>query len=238
MTHSSKIRGQMNAHIQICKCKILTFSESELDSAIKAFVTTAYSLLEKSVEIACDARVIYYERCKGSLDGNNNGRVLELHSILVAASVGSYGAYLDFHHRRVKILTESRADLIAFETNPNKDKISAYPVLLEDEGITIPAWFFNSKDGINVVSFECASIAESYKQVVAVGTNCTPPRFIQVFNNSSSHYYLKLKHNYFSILNQRIFFSNFNTTFVVINPIFITLHNPSRKLPQYFSSLH
>ncbi|KAJ8774585.1 hypothetical protein K2173_017031 [Erythroxylum novogranatense] len=140
----------------------------ELDSAIKAFVTAAYSLLEKSVEIACDARVIYYERCKeGSLDGNNNGWVLELRSILVAASVGSYGAYLDFHRRRVKILTESRADLIAFETNPNKDKSSAYPVLLEDEGITIPA------------CFECASIAESYKKVVAVGTNCTPPRFIQ-----------------------------------------------------------
>ncbi|KAJ8749456.1 hypothetical protein K2173_025651 [Erythroxylum novogranatense] len=163
------------------------------------------ALLKKSVEIACDARVIYYERCKeGSLDGNNNGRVLKLRSILVAASVGSYGAYLadgseysgnygdkitlqylkDFHRRRVKILAESGADLIAFETIPNKIEAQAYAELIEDEGITIPAWFsFNSKDGINVVSgdslIECVSIAESCKKVVAVGINCTPPRFIQ-----------------------------------------------------------
>jgi homocysteine S-methyltransferase len=59
----------------------------------------------------------------------------------------------------------------------------AYAELLEEEGINIPAWFsFNSKDGINVVSgdsiLECASIADSCKQVVAVGINCTPPRFI------------------------------------------------------------
>lgn len=61
--------------------------------------------------------------------------------------------------------------------------MQAYAELLEEEDINIPAWFsFNSKDGINVVSgdslLECASIAESSKQVVAVGINCTPPRFI------------------------------------------------------------
>ena len=61
--------------------------------------------------------------------------------------------------------------------------MQAYAELLEEEGIEIPAWFsFNSKDGINVVSSdpisECVSIADSCKQVVAVGINCTPPRFI------------------------------------------------------------
>jgi homocysteine S-methyltransferase len=55
---------------------------------------------------------------------------------------------------------------------------------LEEEDIKIPAWFsFNSKDGVNVVSgdsiLKCASIAESCKKVVAVGINCTPPRFIR-----------------------------------------------------------
>ncbi|KAM5552768.1 hypothetical protein ABKV19_025136 [Rosa sericea] len=60
----------------------------------------------------------------------------------------------------------------------------AYAELLEEEAIDIPAWFtFASKDGINVVSgdsiFERASIANACKQVVAVGINCTPPRFIQ-----------------------------------------------------------
>lgn len=59
----------------------------------------------------------------------------------------------------------------------------AYAELLEEEETNIPAWFsFNSKDGINVVSgdsiLECASIADSCKRAVAVGINCTPPRFI------------------------------------------------------------
>lgn len=61
--------------------------------------------------------------------------------------------------------------------------MQAYAELLEEEDIKIPAWFsFSSKDGINVVSgdsmTECASIADSCKHVVAVGINCTPPRFI------------------------------------------------------------
>lgn len=61
--------------------------------------------------------------------------------------------------------------------------MQAYADLLEEEDIKIPAWFsFNSKDGINVVSgdsiVECGSIAESSNKVVAVGINCTPPRFI------------------------------------------------------------
>ncbi|KAM3755007.1 hypothetical protein ACB098_02G006500 [Castanea mollissima] len=163
----------------------------------------AEALLRKSVEIACEAREIYYDRCtKDSWDFMENGRTSR-RPILVAASVGSYGAYLadgseysgnygdaitletlkDFNRRRVQILANSGADLIAFETIPNKLEAKAYAELLEEEGIEIPAWFsFNSKDGINVVSgdpiSECVSIADSCKQVVAVGINCTPPRFI------------------------------------------------------------
>ncbi|XP_059625895.1 homocysteine S-methyltransferase 2-like isoform X2 [Cornus florida] len=162
------------------------------------------SLLKRSVEIACEARDMYYERClECSCDSTGDGKILKNRTILVAASVGSYGAYLadgseysgdygdamdlkflkDFHRRRVLILAESGADLIAFETVPNKLEAQAYAQLLEEEDIKIPAWFaFNSKDGINVVSgdslLECAAIAESCKKVVAVGINCTPPRFI------------------------------------------------------------
>ncbi|XP_017978530.1 PREDICTED: homocysteine S-methyltransferase 2 [Theobroma cacao] len=162
------------------------------------------TLLKKSVEIALEARDIYYERCnKNSCDGLGDGRILKIRPILVAASVGSYGAYLadgseysgdygdamtiealkEFHGRRVQVLAEAGPDLIAFETVPNKIEAQAYVELLQEEDIKIPAWFsFNSKDGINVVSgdslLECASIAESCKQVVAVGINCTPPRFI------------------------------------------------------------
>lgn len=61
--------------------------------------------------------------------------------------------------------------------------MQAFAELLDEEDIKLPAWFcFNSKDGINVVSgdsfLECALVAESCEKVVAVGINCTPPRFI------------------------------------------------------------
>ncbi|XP_059649466.1 homocysteine S-methyltransferase 2-like [Cornus florida] len=162
------------------------------------------ALLRRSVEIAREALDIYRDRgAKISWDVLENGNIMKQRPVLIAASVGSYGAYLadgseysgiygdsvtletlkDFHRRRVQILAESGADLIAFETTPNRLEAKAYAELLEEDDIKIPAWFsFSSKDGTNIVSgdslLECASIAHSCKQVVAVGINCTPPRFI------------------------------------------------------------
>ncbi|OIT08148.1 PREDICTED: homocysteine S-methyltransferase 2-like [Nicotiana attenuata] len=183
---------------------------SSYQATIQGFKAKGYSLeeseslLKRSVEIACEARDVYYTRCcKSSSDHSTDGKVLKQRPILVAASVGSYGAYLadgseysgeygdaidlkflkDFHRRRVQLLAESGADLIAFETVPNKLEAQAFVELLEEEDIKTPAWLsFNSKDGINVVSgdslSECAAIGESCEKVLAVGINCTPPRFI------------------------------------------------------------
>ncbi|XP_075506806.1 homocysteine S-methyltransferase 2-like [Primulina tabacum] len=162
------------------------------------------ALLERSVKIACEARDIYNERSiKSSWDVSEDEMTPKSRPILVAASVGSYGAYLadgseysgiygddvcletfkDFHRRRVQVLANSGADIIAFETIPNKLEADAYSELLEEEAINIPAWFsFTSNDGINVVGGDsiqdCASIADSCEQVVGVGINCTPPRYI------------------------------------------------------------
>ncbi|XP_023927960.1 selenocysteine methyltransferase isoform X2 [Quercus suber] len=132
------------------------------------------NLLRRSVEIAIEARDYYYNRCaECSSNDTGVGRILQRRPILVAASVGSYGAYLadgseysgdygdaitletlkDFHLRRVQVLAESSPDLIAFETIPNKLEAQAYAEILEEEDIKIPAWFcFNSKNGVNVVS--------------------------------------------------------------------------------------
>lgn len=185
------ISASYQATIQGFRAKGLSQKESE-------------ALLRKSVDIAFEARDMYYERCrKVSPEGTDHSRILKRRPILVAASVGSYGAYLadgseysgnygdtvtvdflkDFHRRRVQVLVESGADLIAFETIPNKMEAQAYAELLDEENINTPAWFsFNSKDGKNVVSGdsmpECASIAEASKKVISVGINCTPPRFI------------------------------------------------------------
>ncbi|KOM36074.1 hypothetical protein LR48_Vigan02g222400 [Vigna angularis] len=178
-------------------------------ATIKGFEAKGFSreegvtMLRRSVEIAREAREIYHDRCtKDSSDFMRNERYRK-RPILIAASVGSYGAYLadgseyvgdygdsvtvqtlkDFHRGRVKILVDAGADLIAFETIPNKLEAQAYAELLDEEGIETPAWFsFSCKDESNVVSgdsiFECASVADSCRQVVAVGVNCTAPRFI------------------------------------------------------------
>ncbi|XP_058106194.1 homocysteine S-methyltransferase 2-like isoform X2 [Magnolia sinica] len=185
------ITASYQATIQGFQSKGLSREESE-------------ALLQRSVEVAREARNIFWERCEeGPHDGPADGKVSKRRRILVAASIGSYGAYLadgseysgnygdtvtlatlkDFHRRRVQVLAESGADLIAFETIPNKIEAQAYVELLEENDIKIPAWFsFNSNDGVNVVSGdslpECASIADSCKKVVAVGINCTSPRFI------------------------------------------------------------
>ncbi|KAI4304046.1 hypothetical protein MLD38_039610 [Melastoma candidum] len=178
-------------------------------ATIQGFLAKGYSndeaesLLTKSVEIALEAKEIYNEKCtKDSLDFTENGLIVK-RPVLIAASIGSYGAYLadgseysgiygdeitletlkDFHRRRVKVLAVSGAELLAFETIPNKIEAKAFAEILEEENIAIPSWFsFNSKDGINVVSgdsiSECISIADSCNRVVAVGINCTPPRYI------------------------------------------------------------
>lgn len=53
------------------------------------------ALLKRSVEIACEARNNYYDRAaKGSWDVTEDKNMPEQHPVFVAASVGSYGAYL------------------------------------------------------------------------------------------------------------------------------------------------
>lgn len=151
------------------------------------------ALLGKSVEIGREARDIFRTR----------RNLQQQQPILVAASVGCYGAFLadgseytgnygrsvtletlkHFHRRRLQVLAKSGADLIAFETIPNKLEAQAFAELVVEEDIKIPAWLsFNSRDGVNAANgdpiTECAAVADTCKQVVAVGINCTAPRFI------------------------------------------------------------
>ncbi|MCO5552285.1 hypothetical protein L7F22_005797 [Adiantum nelumboides] len=161
-------------------------------------LSQAEELLKRSVQLALEARDAYWEYRQGTAVND-----AKLQPALVAASIGSYGAFLadgseysgnygpgmtleklkDFHRPRLQILAEAKPDLIAFETTPNRLETQAYVDLLREESIDMPAWItFNSKDGINVVSGdsfeECVKLAASSPGVVAVGINCTPPRFI------------------------------------------------------------
>ncbi|CAH8266745.1 unnamed protein product [Arabidopsis lyrata] len=155
------------------------------------------SLLQKSVQLAVEARDRFWDKVS-KVSGHSYNRAL------VAASIGSYGAYLadgseysgnygenvsldklkDFHRRRLQVLVEAGPDLLAFETIPNKLEAQACVELLEEEKVQIPAWIcFTSVDGEKAPSGEsfeeCLEALNKSNNIYAVGINCAPPQFIE-----------------------------------------------------------
>ncbi|XP_013677403.2 homocysteine S-methyltransferase 1 [Brassica napus] len=153
-------------------------------------------LLQKSVKLAVEARDRFWDKVSKT-SGHSYNRAL------VAASIGSYGAYLadgseysgsygedvsldklkDFHRRRIQVLVEASPDLLAFETIPNKLEAQACVELLEEENVQIPAWIcFTSVDGENAPSGEsfqeCLETLNKSNNICAVGINCAPPQFM------------------------------------------------------------
>jgi homocysteine S-methyltransferase len=120
---------------------------------------------------------------------------------LVAASIGSYGAFLadgseyvgdyrlsiealaNWHRPRQRVLEESGADLLAFETIPSLPETEAIVRLLaETEGP--PAWIsFQARDAGRLADGSpvavAAAIADRSPRVVAVGVNCVPPERVE-----------------------------------------------------------
>ncbi|KAL5722142.1 homocysteine S-methyltransferase [Ranunculus cassubicifolius] len=157
----------------------------------------AETLLRKSVDLALEARDKFWET-KQKNPGHRYNRAL------VAASIGSYGAYLadgseysgcygsdvdidklkDFHKKRMQVIVDAGPDLLAFETIPNKLEAQAIVELLDDENIQIPSWIcFSSVDGKHAPSGEtfdeCLEVINKSNKVNVVGINCTPPQFIE-----------------------------------------------------------
>lgn len=121
---------------------------------------------------------------------------------LVAASVGPYGAMLadgseyrgdyglsiselmDFHRPRLAVLAASGADLLACETIPCPQEAAALARLLQEEFPATPAWIsFSCRDGEHVWQGErladCIAMLDGVEQLVAVGVNCTDPRWVE-----------------------------------------------------------
>jgi S-methylmethionine-dependent homocysteine/selenocysteine methylase len=127
-------------------------------------------------------------------------RAVEGTSVAVAASVGPFGASLangseyngrygvewrvveDYHREKLAILVDSGADLIAIETIPLADEALLIAEILEELGAP-PAWFsFGFADetqtyGLDAVDKAVLSIA-GYADLVAIGMNCTHPRYV------------------------------------------------------------
>eukprot|EP00898_Chlorokybus_atmophyticus_P005028 jgi/Chlat1/5526/Chrsp369S08994 len=129
--------------------------------------------------------------------GNLTGRAYPL----VAASIGSYGAYLadgseyrgnygvsveelmNFHRPRLAVLASSQADILAFETVPCVIEAQAIVRLLQEEFPSAFAWIsFSGKDGSHACSgehiAEAVAAVTACPQVVAIGINCTAPFYI------------------------------------------------------------
>ncbi len=150
------------------------------------------NLLRRSVDLVRQARERFWRE-----PANRAGRMFPL----VAASLGCYGASLhdgseysgnyglsreelmDFHRPRLRVLADSGADLLAFETIPSKLEAEAVVALLEELEDAPPAWIsFSCRNETEVCHgeplAECFGSLGASEPVLAVGINCTAPRFV------------------------------------------------------------
>lgn len=117
------------------------------------------------------------------------------HPVLVAASVGPYGAVLadgseyrgrygrtpaqlrDFHLSRLELLAAAGPDLLAVETVPDVDEAEVLVPLLDEIGL--PAWLsYSCTDGRTRAGQPLAdafAVATGSSTLVAAGVNCCAP---------------------------------------------------------------
>ena len=109
--------------------------------------------------------------------------------LLVAASVGPYGAFLadgseyrgrygvpaarlrDFHAPRLELLADAGPDLLAVETIPDSDEAEVLVPLLDELGL--PAWFSYSVSGSATRAGQ--PLAEAYAVVAGQHAASSPP---------------------------------------------------------------
>jgi homocysteine S-methyltransferase len=146
-------------------------------------------LLRLSVDLARNARTRYRRE-----------RPRDRRELYVAASVGPYGAISHdgaeyrgdygltvaelaaFHERRFAVLASAGADFVACETIPVLDEARALVRLLAAHA-DARAWLsFTTPDGMHTSHGEplvdCARLADSAANVVAVGVNCVRPEVV------------------------------------------------------------
>jgi len=149
----------------------------------------AAELLRRSVVLADGARTRFREEMAPRDAG----------PLLVAASVGPYGAHLangaeyrgryglgraalrDFHRDRLRVLWDAGPDLLACETIPDMAEIEGLACLLDEVGAV--GWLaMTCRDGRSLADGtaveEAAAIADASAGFLAVGVNCTAPEHV------------------------------------------------------------
>jgi homocysteine S-methyltransferase len=182
--------------------KIGAVHESYLASGADCILTASYQVSAESyAEIGLTAEDAAESlRASVRLAEEARSRVGPARRVLIAASLGPYGAALHngaeyhgkydisfdelmtFHSRRIAVLAETNADLVAFETVPSLEEARAIIAAMMPFP-EIGAWIsFTCEDESHVVHgeaiSECAALLDAVPLVVAVGINCTPPGFV------------------------------------------------------------
>lgn len=150
--------------------------------------TAALAAVRRSVELARRARDRHAATTGQSAD-----------ALLVAGSVGPYGAMLadgseyrgdydpgaialrDLHAPRMEALLEAGADLLAMETIPTIREAAVLVGLL-DEFAAIGWLSVQCRDASSTAAGEpieeVATLADGVTGLIAIGVNCTAPRFV------------------------------------------------------------
>jgi homocysteine S-methyltransferase len=174
-------------------CGTTASYQATIPGLVAAGLTQQESLevIRRSVQIAVEARDDFWRN-----PANRRGRAHPF----IAASIGPYGAFLadgseyrgdyrlsenelvEFHRERMSELVLAGADILACETIPNLVEARALAQLLR-EFAYISAWFtFTARDESHISHgepiVECARWLEKHPQVVAIGVNCTSPRYV------------------------------------------------------------
>jgi homocysteine S-methyltransferase len=176
------------------------FAAAGLDRA------TALAAIARSVELARRARDRFVAEMAETADAAEttlvpepSGRGRDPSGLLVAGSVGPYGAMLadgseyrgdndpgpaalrDLHAPRIDALLEAGVDLLAIETIPTTREAAVLLDLVEETGAR--AWLsYQCRDGTTIAAgdpfVEAVRQADGRAGVVAVGVNCTAPRHV------------------------------------------------------------
>jgi homocysteine S-methyltransferase len=140
------------------------------------------------------------ESVKIALEARDEFRKESTRPTFIAASLGPYGAALHngaefhgrynisfddlvrFHAERLAVIVDTEADVVALETVPSLEEARAISQALQQYP-SLHAWIsFTCKDEHSVAHgepiSECAALLDRVPQVVAIGINCTQPRFV------------------------------------------------------------
>lgn len=180
-------------HLAYLNAGAQIIATASYQASIKGYIDLGYDpkiaadLILRSVELASTAVTQFIDK---------NDPIVKP---LVAASIGPYGAYLadgseyrgdytisdselrNFHIRRIELLDNSSADLLAFETIPSFQEVMILAEIVRKA--TKPVWLsFSCKDSVHINDGtpirKCAEYLNNHPNIFAIGVNCTPPKFI------------------------------------------------------------